>query len=95
MREHRLLQAKRNEGRRKRPGYFEVTRPNELWHMDMTSVWVAEYGWCYLNAAIDSLQPRDHRMGAGHPLPRGRGDHRRRRRGRRAPDHARHADARD
>ena len=21
--------------------------------MDMTSVWVAEHGWCYLNAAID------------------------------------------
>ena len=53
MREHRLLQPKRTEGRRKRPGYFEVKRPNELWHMDMTSIWVAEHGWCYLNAAID------------------------------------------
>jgi len=53
MREHRLLQRKRTEGRRKRPGYFQVTRPNELWHLDMTSVWVAEQGWCYLNAAID------------------------------------------
>jgi putative transposase len=53
MREHRLLQPKRTEGRRKRPGYFEVTRPDELWHLDMTSVWVAEHGWCYLNAAID------------------------------------------
>ena len=36
MREHRLLQPKRSEGRRKRPGYFEVTHPDELWHMDMT-----------------------------------------------------------
>ncbi len=53
MREHALLQPKRSEGRRKRPGYFEVTRPDELWHMDMTSIWVAEHGWCYLNAAID------------------------------------------
>lgn len=53
MREHRLLQPKRSEGRRKRPGYFEVTRPDELWHMDMTSVWVAEHGWCYLHAIID------------------------------------------
>ena len=53
MREHRLLQPKRSEGRRKRPGFFEVTRPDELWHLDMTSVWVAEHGWCYLNAAID------------------------------------------
>lgn len=53
MREHRLLQPKRSEGRRRRPGYFEVTRPDELWHLDMTSIWVAEHGWCYLNAAID------------------------------------------
>jgi putative transposase len=52
MREHRLLQPKRSEGRR-RPGHFQVTRPDELWHLDMTSVWVAEHGWCYLNAAID------------------------------------------
>jgi putative transposase len=53
MREHRLLQPKRSEGRRRRPGFFQVTRPNELWHLDMTSVWVVEHGWCYLNAAID------------------------------------------
>lgn len=53
MREHRLLQPSRSEGRRKRPGYFQVTRPDELWHLDMTSVWVAEHGWCYLNAVID------------------------------------------
>ena len=53
MREHRLLQPVRSEGRRRRPGYFQVTRPDELWHLDMTSIWVAEYGWCYLNAAID------------------------------------------
>ena len=38
MREHRLLQPVRSEGRRKRPGYFQVTRPDELWHLDMTSV---------------------------------------------------------
>ena len=37
MREHRLLQPKRSEGRRRRPGYFQVTRPDELWHVDMTS----------------------------------------------------------
>jgi len=53
MREHRLLQPRRSEGRRRRPGFFQVTRPDELWHLDMTSVWVAEHGWCYLNAAID------------------------------------------
>jgi putative transposase len=53
MREHSLLQPVRSEGRRRRPGYFQVTRPDELWHLDMTSIWVAEHGWCYLNAAID------------------------------------------
>src|SRR3954464_7237242 len=53
MREHRLLQPVRSEQRRRRPGYFQVTRPDELWHLDMSSVWVAEHGWCYLNAAID------------------------------------------
>ena len=44
MREHRLLQPKRSEGRRRRPGFFQVTRPDELWHLDMRSVWVAEHG---------------------------------------------------
>jgi putative transposase len=53
MREHRLLQPKRSEQRRRRPGFFRVERPDQLWHLDMTSVWVAEHGWCYLNAAID------------------------------------------
>ena len=31
---------------------LQVTRPDELWHLDMTSVWVAERGWCYLNDAV-------------------------------------------
>jgi putative transposase len=53
MRQERLLQRHRPLRRRRRPGYFRVTRPDELWHLDMTSVWVAEHGWCYLNAAID------------------------------------------
>jgi len=35
MREHQLLQPKRSEGRRRRPGYFQVTRPDELWHLDI------------------------------------------------------------
>jgi len=33
MREHRLLQPERSEARRRRPGYFQVTRPDELWHL--------------------------------------------------------------
>jgi putative transposase len=54
MREHRLPQRRRPEGRRRRPGFFRVERPDQLWHLDMPSIWVAEHGWCYLNAAIDS-----------------------------------------
>jgi putative transposase len=53
MRERRLIQRRRRLDRRRRPGFFSVRRPNELWHLDMTSVWVAEHGWCYLMAAID------------------------------------------
>jgi putative transposase len=53
MREHRLLQRRRSEGRRRRPGFFRVERPDQLWHLDMTSIWVAEHGWTYLNAVID------------------------------------------
>ncbi len=53
MRQQKLLQRHRPLHRRRRPGHFRVTRPDELWHMDMTSVWVAEHGWAYLNAIID------------------------------------------
>ena len=50
MRAEGLLQRHRPSGRRRRPGYFRV---EQLWHMDMMSVWVAEHGWCYLNAIVD------------------------------------------
>lgn len=53
MRTHRLLQPTRATGRRARPGFFRVTRPGELWHMDMTKVWVAQHGWVYLHAIVD------------------------------------------
>ena len=53
MREQGLIQRRRSAPRRRRPGFFRVERPGHLWHMDMTSVWVAEQGWCYLNAIID------------------------------------------
>src|SRR5687767_4719589 len=53
MRERKLIQRRRPLGRRRRPGFFRVERPDQLWHLDMTSVWVAEHGWVYLMAAID------------------------------------------
>ena len=53
LREHELIQRRGRPPRRRRPGVFRVTRPAQLWHMDMTAVWVAEHGWVYLNAIID------------------------------------------
>ena len=53
MRTHKLLQPVRGLDRRRRPGYFRVRRPDELWHMDMTKVWTAQHGWVYLHVMID------------------------------------------
>jgi putative transposase len=53
MRARKLIQRRRPLERRKRPGFFRVERPRQLWQLDMTSVWVAEHGWTYLMAIID------------------------------------------
>jgi putative transposase len=53
MRAYRLLQPTRSGDRRRRPGFFRVTRPDALWHADMTKVWTAQHGWVYLHAIID------------------------------------------
>jgi putative transposase len=53
MRERKLIQRRRPLDRRKRPGFFRVERPRQLWQLDMTSVWVAEHGWTYLMAIVD------------------------------------------
>jgi putative transposase len=53
MRERKLIQRRRPLQRRKRPGFFRVERPRQLWQLDMTSIWVAEHGWTYLMAIID------------------------------------------
>jgi len=53
MRERKLIQRRRPLERRKRPGFFRVERPRQLWQLDMTSVWVGEHGWTYLMAIID------------------------------------------
>ncbi|WP_161784096.1 IS3 family transposase [Cellulomonas carbonis] len=58
MRAHGLLQRSRNTDRRRRPGYFRVTRPDELWHMDMTKVWTAAHGWVYLHVIVDCCTRR-------------------------------------
>ncbi len=53
MREHKLVQRRRPLERRKRPGFFRVERPRQLWQLDMTSIWAAEHGWTYPMAIID------------------------------------------
>jgi putative transposase len=49
----KLIQRRRPLERRKRPGFFPIERPRQLWQLDLTSVWVAEHGWTYLMAVID------------------------------------------
>lgn len=44
-------QPKRHPKAQGRP--FKITRPNELWQTDMTSVWCGEDGWGYFTAVID------------------------------------------
>lgn len=51
MRIHKLLQPTRGNDRRRRPGFFRVTRPDELWHIE--KVWTAQHGWVYLHAIVD------------------------------------------
>ena len=53
MRQRKLIERRRPLNRRKRPGFFIVERPRQLWQIDMTSIWVAEHGWTYLNAIVD------------------------------------------
>jgi putative transposase len=53
MRERKLIQRRSRLERRKRPGFFRVERPRQLWQLDMTSVWVAEHGSTYLMTIID------------------------------------------
>ena len=53
LRERKLIQRRRPMGRRKRPGFFRVKRPRQLWQPDLTSAWVAEPGSTYLIAIID------------------------------------------
>ena len=84
MRERRLIQRRRPLQRRRRPGFFRVERPDQLWHLDMTSVWVAEHGWVYLMAATWLLHARDRRLAPRDPLPRPRSDR---------PDRARRSSA--
>jgi putative transposase len=62
------LQRHRPLGRRRRPGFFRVERPDQLRHTAMTSVRVAEH-----ERGHRLLHPRDLRLGARRPLPRPRG----------------------
>ena len=75
MREQKLIQRRVHEPKRRRPGFFQVERPGQLWHLDMTSVWVAEHGWVYPKRDHRLLHPRDRRLAGQPALPRHRGDH--------------------
>ena len=32
---------------------FRVTRPDELWHLDVAMVWTGAHGWVYPHVAVD------------------------------------------
>ena len=74
MRERKLIQRRRPLERRKRPGFFRVERPRQLWQLDMTSIWVAEHGWTLPDGDHRLLHPRDRRLAARAALPRRRSD---------------------
>jgi transposase InsO family protein len=49
-----MIRRRCSEPRQRRPGFFKLEGPGQLWHLDMTSVWVVEHGgWVYLKAIID------------------------------------------
>lgn len=56
MRAHNLLQKNTADGRRRRPGYFRVTRADELSHIDMTKVWTYAHGMA-IGSRLDPAQP--------------------------------------
>ena len=95
MREHKLIQRRSRPQRRRRPGFFRVECPDQLWHLDLTSVWVAEQGWCYLLAAIDCCTREDRGLVARAALPHARGGRAGRARLRRPGDPSRPAHARN
>jgi putative transposase len=95
MRQERLLQRHRPLFRRKRPGFSRVIRPDQLWHMDMTSVWTAEHGLVLSERDHRLLQPRDPGLGTRHPLPKAGGPGGGRGRARRPPGRGRSAGPRD
>jgi transposase InsO family protein len=55
LREQGLIQRRRSVPRRRRPDCFRVERPGQLWHLDMTSIWVAEHGCCLLTGCRPGL----------------------------------------
>ena len=63
MRQRRLIQRRRRLDRRRRPGFFGVTRPNELWHLDMTSLWIAEHRLVLSKTPLGSQTLEAHRRG--------------------------------
>ena len=57
MRERKLISAARTSRAGADPGSSRSSGP-AAWHLDMTSVWVAEHGWCYLNAIMTAAPAR-------------------------------------
>ena len=53
MRERKLIQRRRPLEPAQAARLLPGRAARQLWQLDMTSIWVAEHGWTYLNAIID------------------------------------------
>ena len=78
MRERKLIQRRRPLERRKRPGFFRVERPRQLWQLDMTERLGRRARLDVPDGDHRLLHPRDRRLAARAPLPRRRSDRGRR-----------------
>ena len=74
MRERKLIQRRTHEPRRRRPGFFRVERPGQLWHLDMTLDLGRRARLVLPERDHRLLHPRDRRLGPHRPLPRQGGD---------------------
>jgi hypothetical protein len=69
MRERNLIQRRRPLERRKRPGFFWIERPRQLWQLDMSNAWVP----CpFQPSSVEASSGRSHRivLEGSHAAPR-------------------------
>ena len=94
LRERKLIQRRRPLNRRKRPGFFIVTRPRQLWQLDMDLDLGGRARLVLPERDHRLLHPPDRRLGVDPALSRRRSDHGHRQGSQGVRDPARRVDAR-